>query len=98
MEEIEAGVEDCFEEVLKAMTAPLTEAEKSPAPKKVEATPQIIFKGSLDDINLFFYRRGWTDGFPIIPPTEEKVAEMLTGTDLPRDHVIGELIPRRSQW
>jgi hypothetical protein len=30
----------------------------------------------------------------VIPPTEEEVAEMLTGTDLPPDHVVAEVIPR----
>ena len=94
MEEIEGGVEDCFDEVLNALLTPLNAVEKSPEPKKVEATPRIIFRGNLDDINLFFYRRGWTDGFPIVPPTEEKVAEMLTGTDLPPDTLLGTLLPR----
>jgi hypothetical protein len=94
LEEIESGVEDCFNEVLRTLTSPLTEAEKSPTPKRVEDNPRIIFKGSLDDINLFFYRRGWTDGFPIIPPTEEKIAEMLTGTDLPPDSLLGKMVPR----
>jgi len=97
MEEIEAGVEDCFEDVLKALTSPLTTAEKSSEAKKVEEAPRIIFKGSLDDINLFFYRRGWTDGFPVVPPTEEKVAEMLTGTDLPPDTLLGKLLPRQGK-
>jgi len=26
------------------------------------------------------YARGWTDGFPVIPPTRERVLRMLTGT------------------
>lgn len=38
------------------------------------------------------YERGWTDGLPVVPPTEERVLEMLDGTvRSPRD-VIG-LIP-----
>jgi hypothetical protein len=94
MEEIEAGVEDCFDEVINALLTPLNDEEKSPEPKKVETPSRIIFKGNLDDVNLFFYRRGWTDGFPVIPPTEEKVAEMLTGTDLPPDMLLGKLLPR----
>lgn len=32
-----------------------------------------------------------TDGLPIIPPTEERVEELLRGTDLDPDHVIGTL-------
>jgi hypothetical protein len=32
---------------------------------------------SLDAINDHFYRQGWTDGLPIIPPTAERVRAML---------------------
>ena len=44
-----------------------------------------------------FYKRGWTDGLPIVPPTEEAVKEMLTGTDLPADHIVATLVPRRGK-
>lgn len=32
---------------------------------------------SLDEIYDFMYKQGWTDGLPIIPPTEERVRKML---------------------
>ncbi|MBI2872656.1 MAG: hypothetical protein HYY00_05650 [Chloroflexi bacterium] len=32
---------------------------------------------SLDAINDLYYERGWTDGLPIVPPTEERVRAML---------------------
>ena len=32
-----------------------------------------------DDIEALF-DRGWTDGLPVVPPTEERVLRMLTGT------------------
>jgi hypothetical protein len=47
-----------------------------------------------EEVNRFFYTNGWTDGLPIVPPTEKAVAEMMTGTDLPADHVVVKLIPR----
>lgn len=34
---------------------------------------------SLEAINDHFYRHGWTDGLPIVPPTEERVRAMLAG-------------------
>ena len=46
---------------------------------------------SLEDINRSLYKEGMTDGLPVIPPTEERVDEMLLGTDRDRDEVIGEL-------
>jgi hypothetical protein len=94
MEDIEAGVDGALDAIIAALTRPLTAEEKSPGPKEPEKPARIIFKGSLEEVNRFFYQRGWTDGLPIIPPTQESVAEMLTGTDLPPDHLLGKLQSR----
>ncbi len=94
MEQIEAGVSAVMDDIVIALTKPLTEEEKSPKSKEVEKPSRIIFKGNLEEVNRFFYKRGWTDGFPIIPSTEEAVAEMLTGTDLEADYLIGNMPPR----
>ena len=40
---------------------------------------------SLEEINQSLYKQGMTDGLPVIPPTEERVDEMLRGTDADRD-------------
>jgi hypothetical protein len=34
---------------------------------------------SYDAINDYFYEQGWTDGLPIVPPTEARAAAMLAG-------------------
>ena len=93
VEEIDAGISGVMKEIIDGLTRPLTGEEQSPQPKQ-EDHSRIVFKGSVKEVNRFFYKRGWTDGLPVMPPTEEEVAEMLTGTDLPADHVIGKLIPR----
>ena len=41
------------------------------------------------------YRRGWTDGLPVVPPTADRVAAMLDYVDLEPDHVLGEVPVRR---
>jgi len=46
---------------------------------------------TLEEINNRLYKNGATDGLPVIPPTEERVEEMLRGTNLPRDEVLGHL-------
>lgn len=94
MEEIECGVSEAMERILAALTETLTPEEKYPKPKELEKLPRIVFKGNLEEVNRFFYKRGWGDGLPIIPPTGEAVEEMLTGTDLPADHVVGKVAPR----
>jgi hypothetical protein len=91
--DIEKGIEGALDKIIEALTKPLTQAEASPQPK-TEPEPRIAFRGSVQDVNNFFYRKGWSDGLPVLPPTEAAVAEMLTGTDLPADHVVTKLIPR----
>jgi hypothetical protein len=92
-EQIETGIASILDKIVSDLTRPLTEAEKAPV-RESSNTSRMIFEGTLDEVNLFYYKRGWTDGFPIIPPTEEKVAEMLKGTDLPPDHVVTTCLPR----
>src|SRR5262249_37173713 len=37
------------------------------------------------------YERSWTDGLPVVPPTEERVLEMLDGTARSPQEVIGRI-------
>jgi hypothetical protein len=41
------------------------------------------------------YRRGWTDGLPVMPPTADRVEAMLTAGGLPPEHVLGDVPARR---
>jgi hypothetical protein len=41
------------------------------------------------------YRRGWTDGRPVVPPVADKVADMLASMGLAPEHVVGEVPVRR---
>ncbi len=47
--------------------------------------------------NNLFFARGWTDGLPIMPPTEEAVLEMLSYTDRKPEEVVGILLPRHGE-
>jgi len=92
-EDIRTGIDGVLDQIIAALTEPLTEEEKNPQIKDT-TEPRIAFKGNLQAVNEFYYRKGWGDGLPILPPTEAAVAEMLKGTDLPPDHVVTKLIPR----
>jgi hypothetical protein len=50
---------------------------------------------SLDSALESAYAWGWTDGLPIVPPTAERVARMLSGIRLDPATVIGMVPPRR---
>jgi hypothetical protein len=94
MEEIEPAIEKVIDNVISGLTRPLTAEEASPKPKESSAPERIAFKGNYQEVNKFFYKRGWTDGLPIVPPTEEALAEMLSGTDLAPDYLVTKLEPR----
>src|SRR5438445_379926 len=41
-----------------------------------------------------YFERGWTDGLPVVPPTEKSIAAMLAGAEFRGDEVIGEIVER----
>jgi len=41
------------------------------------------------------YRRGWTGGFPVVPPAADKVADMLASVGLAPERVVGEVPVQR---
>ena len=45
-----------------------------------------------DEIEMMF-TRGWTDGLPVVPPTEQRVLKMLTGTTRPPDEIVATVPP-----
>jgi hypothetical protein len=91
--DIEAGTAAAMPGIVESLTNPLTDEEKSPK-QSASNPPRFAFKGTYEEVNRFYYLNGWTDGLPILPPTEKAVAEMMTGTDLPADHVVAKVIPR----
>ncbi|HVN97344.1 MAG TPA: hypothetical protein VMT62_13025 [Syntrophorhabdaceae bacterium] len=94
MEEVETSIDTVMDRIVEGLTKPLDADEESPKPKEKGETARIVFKGILEEVNRYYYRRGWGDGLPLVPPTEEAVKEMLTGTDLPADRIVGKIEPR----
>ena len=41
-----------------------------------------------------FMHRGWSDGLPVIPPTEARLVRMIAGAGRRADHSIGRVAPR----
>jgi len=61
------------------------------------AVKTLRVRGGFAEVNALFLERGWTDGLPIVPPTEAAVAEMLAWTDHDPRAVIGVLPPRQGE-
>ena len=54
---------------------------------------EIVFQGTLKEVNDFFFSNWFTDGLPIIPPTRERVEEFLKYTPLSPDEEVAVLHP-----
>jgi hypothetical protein len=55
------------------------------------------FPGSYEEIDAHYQERGWTDGLPIVPPTETRVHEFLKQTARDGREVVGVLPPRQGE-
>ncbi|MEO5694721.1 MAG: hypothetical protein ABIQ72_16435 [Usitatibacter sp.] len=49
--------------------------------------------GEWDDSIEACYERGWSDGLPVVPPTDERILRMLAGTRRKPEEVIGNVPP-----
>jgi hypothetical protein len=92
--EIRKKAEDAFPEILKAATAWQPKADASLTMKPPYPAETLKFKGTEKDVSDLFFKNGWSLGVPIIPPTPERVAEMLKGTSHKPDEVVGLITPR----
>jgi hypothetical protein len=64
-----------------------------------QATIEVTGREAVDPVAAmeYCYRQGWTDGLPVIPPTEERVAAFLAHLDRSRETVLGMVPERRRQ-
>jgi hypothetical protein len=84
-------------EIIDALTKPIIETKLEPeSPEAASAGKNQVTLGpdTEDNLQRQFFERGWTDGLPIILPTEERVSKMLTGTSHSPDEVVGETFLR----
>jgi hypothetical protein len=56
------------------------------------ASRRIEFGGDDDPVEICF-ERGWSDGLPVTPPTDERVLRMLEGTSRAPSEVVGHIPP-----
>jgi len=77
-----------LDNIIKALIVPLTTEEKKTGKYQPPKPPAVAFTGTLSEIQDHFYKEGWTDGLPIIPPTKEQVARMLKGTKHAPDEIV----------
>ena len=81
-----------MQEVVDALTSPLTEREQHPTFVRKPRRPRLLAPDTEENLYRKFVESGWTDGLPVVLPTEERVAEMLLGTDRAPEEVVGRMI------
>lgn len=77
---------------ISALTTPLNDAERRTGRHIPATRPAIAFSGTLDEVQHYFLEQGWSDGLPIMPPTERAVAAMLRGTSRSGDTIVTETL------
>lgn len=81
-----------LDEVVRALTEPLTEAEMNPPPVDYDCS-NLFFEGrdyteAFDKFQTYFMQNALTDGLPVAPPTPDAVKAMLAGTSRDPNEVI----------
>jgi hypothetical protein len=63
-----------------------------------QATIEVTGREAVDPVAAieYCYQQGWSDGLPVIPPTEERVAAFLAHLDRGRDDILG-MVPERQR-
>jgi hypothetical protein len=80
------------QEIIAALTNPLTDADKKTGFIE-RPTPRLVNPDTADKLDRLFVENVWTDGLPIVLPTEARVAEMLKGTSRKADEIVGRMQP-----
>ena len=87
-----------IKENIDKITYGLTKWEPKQKQTKIEVPDKITVEGkdyeeAMVNMNHLFLRSFWGDGLPLLPPTEERVKWILTGTALSPDTLMGKILP-----
>ncbi len=91
LEQVLARSRRLLPEVIARLDAPGAEAAHGgvAAPART-----VAIAPGWDRVNAHFHAQGWTDGLPIAPPSERKVAALVAASRLPGEHVVAVIPPR----
>lgn len=79
-------------QIVEALTRPITAEETAAAMNASHGDLRDdVFFGTLEEVNAYFAEMKWTDGLPIVPPTFERVSEMMRFTDYQWDETVAVL-------
>lgn len=77
-------------QIKNALTTQITKEEIAKyAPEGKRPADEIIYYGNYDEIQEYMQINGWTDGLPVVPPTDERIQEYLKFTGFKGSDVLG---------
>jgi hypothetical protein len=86
----DAATDAAINAVIADLTTPTSPDEMLTGLRVPTPRPRVAIRGRLADVLDHFHAEGWTDGLPIVPPTEANIAAMLRGTSHAPDDVVTE--------
>lgn len=81
-----------LQEIIDAITVPLSK-EDSETGSIERPSERLVAPDTEENLHQLFLENGWTDGLPIVLPTEARVKEMLQGTSRGADEIVGKMQP-----
>jgi hypothetical protein len=82
-----------LDEIIDAISKPLSAEDKKTGFLQREPRPRLLPPDTEDNLQQMFVDKNYTDGGPVVLPTEKRVAEMLKGTSHKPDEIVGTMRP-----
>ena len=90
-QDVAAQVREALPQIIAALSEPIPGAAPERPLDERHGEPRLT--GTVDEIGEVFYRRGWTDGLPVVPPTDDKIGAMLLRASRGPDSSVGTMPP-----
>ena len=79
-----------MQEVVEGLTRPIADPDLG-AIEFDRSTPRLVATDTAENLEQIFLENHWTDGLPIVLPTEARVAAMLAATRRKPEEVVGRM-------
>ncbi len=80
-----------LEEIVSGLTLPLSDGDRGTGFLPRAPRRRFLEPDTVENLEAYFYENNFTDGLPIVLPTEERVSEMLKATSHSPDEVVGSM-------
>ncbi|MEJ2110655.1 MAG: hypothetical protein P8Z37_12235 [Acidobacteriota bacterium] len=82
-----------LDEIYAGLTAPVSDEDKQTGPIPRPPRQRFLKPMTASELQDYFLNTDFTDQFPVVLPTEERVVAMLNATSHSPDEIVGEMRP-----